>query len=108
MRYDADEPLISFTITAHIDDLTKAERKKLFKRIDNVMDGEDTMEYDVTFSKGNKVATIDGVTDMDTFEDVLYYLRKYDVDYEKSCDRASDCYNDPEPDYPSYADDPRD
>lgn len=94
--YDPDEPLISFEITAHIDDLTKAQRKKLFKLIDNAMDNEDTQTYDITLSKGNKVATIEGVTDMDTFEDVLYILRKQDVDYEKSCDRASDWYNNPD------------
>ena len=89
MRYDADEPLMSFEITAHLDYLSKSERKKLFKQIDNMLDHEDTDGYDITLSKGNKVATITGVTDLNTCEDLLHVLRHdWELDCEYDWERA--------------------
>ena len=94
--YDPDEPLISFKITAHIEHLTKAGRKKLFKQIDDALDDEDTARYDYTLSKGNKVLTIDGVTNYDAFEELQALLNKWQLDWEGSYDRASDFYNEPD------------
>lgn len=93
--YDPEEPLLSFEITAQIDFLTKAERKKLFKQIDYETDDEDTQAFEFSF-KGNKVITISGVVNERTLDDLRCLFDKWQVEYECYSDIASDFYNKPD------------